>query len=160
MKLVLRAALLLSGAGLLPAQKYNGPRPPKPDIPYLVHADNLVQTEVSEAREETRNKEDLAYVVQGASSPAKTPLAGPIFLLQSEKIQPDRLQLYRFEAKSGHREVFFSKRKGNKSARSLRLSFVRLAQDLYRIEVIDSLENGEYSLSPEGSNQVFCFQVY
>jgi len=26
--------------------------------------------------------------------------------------------------------------------------------------VSESLEPGEYSLSPEGSNQVFCFQVF
>ena len=31
---------------------------------------------------------------------------------------------------------------------------------LYKIEVSDSLEPGEYTLTPEGSNQVFCFQVY
>jgi hypothetical protein len=36
----------------------------------------------------------------------------------------------------------------------------RLASDLYRIEVNESLEPGEYSLSPEGSNQVFCFEVF
>ena len=32
--------------------------------------------------------------------------------------------------------------------------------NIYRIDVGESLENGEYSLTPEGSNQVFCFQVY
>jgi len=36
----------------------------------------------------------------------------------------------------------------------------RLDSDLYRIEVGESLEPGEYSLSPEGSSQVFCFQVF
>ena len=33
-------------------------------------------------------------------------------------------------------------------------------EKLYRLEVEESLEPGEYALSAEGSNQVFCFQVY
>jgi hypothetical protein len=37
---------------------------------------------------------------------------------------------------------------------------VRLDKDLYKLEAVESLEPGEYSLSPEGSDQVFCFQVY
>jgi len=28
------------------------------------------------------------------------------------------------------------------------------------VEANEMLENGEYSLTPSGSNQVFCFQVY
>jgi hypothetical protein len=31
---------------------------------------------------------------------------------------------------------------------------------LYRVEANETLENGEYALSPDGSDQVFCFQVY
>jgi hypothetical protein len=55
--------------------------------------------------------------------------------------------------------VVFSRKKG--SARPLLLTVNRLTNDgLYRVEAAGSLENGEYSLSPEGSNQVFCFQVY
>ena len=71
--------------GLLPAQKYSGPRPAKPDIPYLVHADTLVDTEVTEAKEE-KKKDDITYAVAGASSPAKTPLAGPVFIFEADKL--------------------------------------------------------------------------
>jgi len=35
-----------------------------------------------------------------------------------------------------------------------------VSEGLYRLEVNESLENGEYGLTPEGANQVFCFQVY
>ena len=28
------------------AEKYTGPRPPKADVPYLLHADNLIETEI------------------------------------------------------------------------------------------------------------------
>src|SRR5260370_21204288 len=95
----LTAMVCLTG---LTAQKYSGPRPPKPDVPYLVHADNLVATEVTEAKEEKR-KQDVAYVVAGANSSARTPLAGPAFLFHSYKIPADKLPLYRFYVKNGQR---------------------------------------------------------
>ena len=60
------------------AQKYDGPRPPKPDVPYLKHADNLIPVEVAQAKEEKR-KDDTIYTIEGANSSAKTPLAEPIF---------------------------------------------------------------------------------
>ena len=45
--------VLLCALPLL-AQKYSGPRPAKLDLPYLVHADNLVETESAEAKPEER----------------------------------------------------------------------------------------------------------
>ena len=81
------------------AQKYDGPRPPKPDVPFLKHADNLVATEVAQAKEEKR-KDDTVYTIEGASSSAKTPLAEPIFLFQSEKLHPDKLQLFKLDNKN------------------------------------------------------------
>lgn len=159
MSMPARIALIgIACLGLFAAEKYSGPRPPKPDVPFLVHASSLVQTEAGEAQEEKR-KEDIAYIVAGTASSARTPLTGPVFVIQAEKIAPDKLQLYKLEVKNGHREVFFShKKKG--SARPHRLNVTRLEENLYKIEVDESLENGEYSLTPEGSNQVFCFQVY
>jgi hypothetical protein len=146
----------------LPAQsKYTGPRPPKADVPFLLHATNMVETEQAEASEEKR-KNDTAYVVNGASSPARTPLAEPIFLLDAKKIIPEKLQLYKLEAKNGKREVVFpppNKRKKD-GVRPLHLSYRRLAEGLFRIEANEFLSEGEYALTPEGSNQVFLFQVY
>src|SRR3974377_914092 len=81
------------------AQKYDGPRPPKPDAPYLKHADNLVATEAAQAKEEKR-KDDTTYTIEGANSSAKTPLAEPIFLFQSEKLQPDKLQSFTLDTKT------------------------------------------------------------
>jgi hypothetical protein len=149
--------LLIGGAAL--AQKYDGPRPPMPDIPYLKHADNLVSTEVVEAKEE-KKKDDILYVIDGANSSVKTPLASPVLLFQSAKIQPDKLQLFKLDNKNGRREILFSPKKKN-SAMPIRIEDTKVSSDnLYKIEVDDSLQNGEYSLSPEGSNQVFCFSVY
>jgi hypothetical protein len=64
------------------------------------------------------------------------------------------------EAKDGQREVVFSKKKRDKNPQSFRLSIERLSGNLYRLEIVESLENGEYCLTPNGSNRVFCFQVY
>ena len=153
-------ALCLACAGLGAAEDYSGPRPPKPDIPYLLHADELIPTEVTEAREQGRGRDESVYVMAGVSSPARTPLAEPIFLFESQKIAPESLQLYRLEVKNGSRQVVLSRKK--KSARPLRLMVTRLAEGLFRIEVNEGLglENGQYSLSPAGSNAAFCFEVY
>src|SRR5580704_9952524 len=86
-----------------PAQKYDGPVPPKPDLPYLKHGANLIPTEAVAAKEE-KKKDDSTFVVEGASSPARTPLASPIFLMKSDKILPRDLELFKLEVKNGHRE--------------------------------------------------------
>lgn len=150
--------LSLIAISLAAADKYQGPRPPKPDLPYLLHGSRLVETEATEAREEKR-KDDTVYVISGVSSPARTPLAEPIFLLETDKLQADRLELYKLEVRNGRREAVFPAKK-KKDARPLRISVTRVDQNLYRIEAAIGLENGEYSLTPPASNQVFCFQVY
>jgi len=155
----LAAALLLTAvtaSGL--AQKYTGPRPPKRDMPYLVHADNLIETEAGEAKEEERGKGTVAWV-PGAASPVRTPLAEPIFLIETEKLVAEKLELYRFDVRRGRREVVLPKRPGKNAPRPFRIVVTPLEGKLYRVEANEALENGEYSLSPDGSNQVYSFQV-
>jgi len=151
-------SILLLATLAIGADDYTGPRPPKPDVPYLVHASNLVPTEATEAAQEGK-KDDTTYSVPGAASPARTPLAEPIFLLRTEKIKADTLELYRFEVKNGRRQVTMSRKRSDKSG-PFHLSVTKLDKDLYRVEADEALENGEYSLSPSGSNAVFCFQIY
>jgi|SRR5580700_9024496 hypothetical protein len=142
----------------LMGEKYAGPRPPKPDLPYLIHADNLVPTESVQAQQEDR-KGDLAFSIPGPSSPARTPLASPTFLLQTDQLQADRLQLFKLQSKGGQREVVV--RRGKRQvAHPIRLNVTKLEDNLYKIEVDEILENGEYSLSPSDSNQAFCFQIF
>lgn len=148
--------LLVAACFAASAQNYDGPRPPKPDLPYLKHASNLVPTEAGNAKEESQKNAKL-YIVDGAASPAKTPLASPIFIFKADKIAPEKFGLYKFDVKNGHREILFG---AKKPPQPIRIEVSKIDKDLYRIEVGDSLEPGEYSLSPEGSNQVFCFQVY
>jgi hypothetical protein len=147
--------LLLGAAS---AQKYDGPRPPKKDVIYIVHADNLIPTETGEAKEEGK-KSDPVYTFPGVSSPARTPLAEPIFILDSDSIKPDSVELYRMDVKSGHREVKVSGG-SKKNGKALRLSVVKLDRGLYKLEAAETLDPGQYALLPSSGNHVFCFEVY
>ncbi len=157
MRVICGLLLFLPCAGF--AQKYTGPRPSKPDTVYLVHADNLIPTEVAEASQESK-KNETQFTVTGANSSARTPLAEPIFIIESDKIQPQSLELYRFDVKNGRREVTVSNRRTRGGPKPLRLTVTKLEGRLYRIEADEELENGQYGLSPNGSNSVFCFEVY
>jgi hypothetical protein len=150
--IVLLCALPLLG------QKYAGPRPEKPDLPYLVHADNLVPTEGGEAKSENR-KNEVIFVIPGANSTARTPLSSPSFLIQTDQVPADKLQLFQMVSKGGQREVLFTRGK-KQVARAYRLNVTRVDEGLYKLEVDEILVNGEYVLTPQDSNQVFCFQVY
>jgi hypothetical protein len=151
-------AIVLLCAFPLLAQKYSGPKPPKPDLPYLVHADNLVETESAQA-EQQEGKNETTYVIPGATSKARTPLSSPVLLILTDQLQADKLQLYKLESKGGQRQILFLRKK-KQVARPARLNVTHLDENLYRIEVDEILENGEYSLTPPDSNKVFCFQVY
>lgn len=142
------------------AQKYDGPRPAKADLPYLRHGSKLVPVEIGEAKEEKR-KDGTAYVSAGATSAARTPMAEPTFLFEARMIEAEKLTLYKLDVKNGSREVFFfdNPKKRKDSTRPLRISVTRVAPGISRLEVTETLVAGEYVLTPEGSNQVFLFQV-
>jgi hypothetical protein len=135
------------------------PRPPKPDVPFLLHATNLVETEAAEAKEE-KKKNDTTYYVPGVKSSARTPLAEPIFIIRTEKIQPEKLELYRLEVKNNRREITFPERRSKNAPRPYPLSIRKLADGIWRVEASATLENGQYALTPSGSNIVFLFEVY
>ena len=152
------AVFLLLVSSMAWSQKYTGPQPPKADLPYLKHAANLIPTEEGEAVEEKGKKDDITYVIHGAESTAKTPLASPIFIFTSEKISPESLQLFKLETRNGNRELTVSPKKPGKP---IRLTVTKLSTEgIYKLEVEESIEPGEYSLSPTESNRVFCFQVF
>lgn len=156
------AVLLLAAIAALSAQqKYAGPRPEKPDLPYLLHATSLVPTDAAEAKEEKR-KEGTAFITAGPAAKARTPLAEPIFLLESKTIMPDKLTMYKLEVKNGAREVFFfdNPKKRKDSTKPIRISAKKLDTGLYRIEPTEPLVNGEYVLTPSDSNTVFGFTIY
>jgi len=137
---------------------FNLPTPEKTDVPYLIHASRIVATEQSQATEVTRKKE-MIYTVPGANSPVKTPLASPEFLFLSESIGPNDLTFFRFEPKGGQRELLFRKKK-KVLARQIRLSVFPIKDNLSKVRVDESLTSGEYCLTPNGSNAVFCFGIF
>jgi hypothetical protein len=147
------APLLALAALALAADRYTGPVPPKPDLPYLMHGANLVETETGQARQEKNN-----YVISGSSSPARTPLAEPIFIMDARDISPERLELAHLDVKGGNREVSLGG--GRRRGGRLHLAITPLGGHLYKIEADEPLENGQYALSPNGDNRVFCFEVY
>lgn len=158
---LLPAILCVLAAGPLAAQrdKYTGPRPPKADVPYLLHATNLVETEVNEAQQSAAKK-GTQYTIPGTSSAVKTPVPEPIFLFKSEKINPDKLSCYKMTVSGGSRTLTFPERPGKDSPKPVYMMVTALASGLFRIEVNEPIEPGEYCLSPDGSNQVFCFTLY
>jgi len=153
-----RILLCLAAAFAAFAQsKYDGPKPAKPDLPYLKHASDLIPLETATATEEKQKKDDILYVVAGPASPVKTPLSSPIFILQADQLVPDKLELYKLNVKNNRREILMGPKR---DVKPIRIEMTRLGGSLYRLEVVEGLEPGEYSLTPTGSNQVFCFQVY
>lgn len=157
----MRYLLLLGCAFVLWAQspEYNGPTPSKADVPYLLHASTLVETEATQAHEEQK-KNESTYWLEGTASPARTPLAEPIFILKADKLRPERIQLYKMDVKRGRREVTIKNNPGRNDARALHLNVTRLGGNLWKVEAAEILANGEYTLSPDGSNDAFAFQVY
>ena len=141
------------------AEKYTGPRPPKADVPYLLHADNLVETEHGSSGTEERKDETWAYVT-GPTSSARTPLAEPIFLVKTEKLNANKLEVYKMDVKDGRREVRVVAKKAKDSAKPVHVAITQLEPNLYRIEVDEPLENGEYVVTPSGAPDVFGFTIY
>jgi hypothetical protein len=152
-------SILLAAASLAAAEKnkLGLPNPPQTDVPCLIHATSLLETETKEATQEESEKETLFWVA-GTSSTAGTPLAAPQFLLAYESINPANLKLYKMDVKNGRREIMYRKKK-KILAEPIYLSVFPVEDGLVKIEVDASLDRGEYCLTPEGSNNVYCFAV-
>jgi hypothetical protein len=148
--------LFVLSIGLLAQTKYTGAKPDKKDVPYLVHAATLVQTEIVHSTP----KEDGGHTVwslPGESSLAKTPLALPIFLIDAGTLAPLKLRLYAFEPKNGRRELTLGR---DVDADPILLTVANVSGTLFRIELVNEVPNGEYGLTIPGSNQFFCFSVF
>lgn len=150
---------LAFASALLGQDPYKGPVPEKADLPYIRHANKLVPTDIGEAKDESA-KNDTIYTLAGAASTARTPLTEPSFIVKVDKLNVQQMQLYRMEAKGGRRVLTLPKNPKKNSPRSLRLSLDPLSSGLYKLEVQEPLDAGEYCLSPSGTNSVFCFAVY
>jgi hypothetical protein len=154
-------ALVLAALPAAAQKKYTGPRPPKPDALFLIQGGNLLPVETGEARE-SQGKNETNYAVDGAASQTKTPIPEPVFLFQSDKINPERLSLFRMETKGGQRTLSLpaDPRRRKDNSRPLFILVTPLENRLFKVEVNEPLDNGEYCLSPEGTNTVFCFSEF
>jgi hypothetical protein len=151
---------LVLSAIALAQEKYSGHKPPNKDIPYLLHGEKLIATEVQRASQ-SNAKEEQVFFVSGTTSPVRTPLAEPIFIFAPDHFRAEQLGLFRFEVRNGRREVVISgKHKREDAEQAFHLSLRHLEEGLFRIEVSEMLSPGEYALSPEGDNTAFCFTVY
>lgn len=153
------ALLALALPALAQQDKYSGPRPEKADVVYLKHVDRLIETEALEAKQ-SEEKNKTIFRVPGASSSVKTPMAEPVFLFKTGKINPDKLTLYRMTVEGGQRVLTFPSRPGKDSPKPIYIMVTPLERGLFKIEVNEFIDDGEYCLSPEGSNAVFCFSAY
>lgn len=153
------ACLLAASVPAAVGATYDGPTPDKPDIPFLKHASRLIPLEMGQMKEESSKHDDSTMVISGADSPTRTPLAEPIFLFVSDRLDPMRLELYKVETNKGRREIKF-KKKGPNGPRPYKIMVNPLGGKLYRIDVNETLENGQYCFEPTGGDRVFCFEVF
>jgi hypothetical protein len=157
---LLRSLPLVLSAAASAQDKYSGPKPANKDLPYLLHGEKLIATEVLKANQ-SDSKQGQVFFVSGKTSPVRTPLAEPIFIFSPDHFRAEQLGLFRFDVRNGRREVVISgKHKRDDAEGVFHLSLRRLEEDLFRIEVSEMLNPGEYALSPEGDNTAFCFTVY
>lgn len=145
--------------GLSGQEAYKGPVPEKVDVPFIRHANKLIATDAGEAKEES-SKGDSVYNVAGPAATARTPLTEPAFIIKVDKLNVQQMQLYKMESKGGQRVLNIPQKVKKNGPRAIRLSLEPLNTGLYKLEVQEPLENGEYCLSPGGSNAVYCFAVY
>lgn len=158
MRVARYAFLLALFAAVAGAQQL--PDPPKKDIPYLIHATNLLETESNQATEVSDKKAQIFWI-PGAASSARTPLGFPEFLFAQDQLDPRTLRLYAFQNVNGRREALI--RKKNKIVvESYYIDVIQQGEGLFKLRVDSSLKSGEYCLTPDGeqgSNTVFCFAV-
>ena len=158
MRLLVPLLLIALSASAAETNKLGLPNPPKADVPYIIHATSLLETEVAEAVVQ-EDKKEMRYFVTGVESGTKTPLAAPEFLFRSESIDARLLQLHAFEKVNGRREILVKKKKKT-VARPIVMDLFPVEDGLTRMRVDGSLPAGEYCLTPEGSDAVFCFSVF
>ena len=89
-RMLLTSLPLLLSAAVSGQEKYSGPKPPSKDVPYLLHAEKLIATELKKA-DQSNSKEGQVFFVSGTTSLARTPLAEPIFIFSPDHFRAEQL---------------------------------------------------------------------
>ncbi len=127
--------LALLAQPLIAQKKYAGPRPPKADVPFLQTLDKLTELESGMANQ-SEAKDSMVFTVDGAGSAVKSPMPEPIFLFQAEKLNPERLSLYKMTVANGKRTLTFPTGKRAKNApKPVYFLVTPLDGSLFKIEV-------------------------
>ena len=142
------------------AADYKGPLPPKPDLPYLLHASTLVPTEAVMASQSAQKKSST-FTIQGASSSAKTPLAEPIFILETKSLDPASLELWRFEVRNGERSVSVTGGVHHKGASGpYHLTVTKIGDRLYRLEAEEMWRTANIRCHPRAPIRRSAFRFF
>jgi hypothetical protein len=92
--------LLSCASAAFAADKYDGPRPPKKDILYLAHADNLIPTDALDATED-RKKDDVIASVPWHFVDGPYAAVGADFHHRDRQTSARGLELYKLDVKNG-----------------------------------------------------------
>lgn len=160
LKSVAALAAGLTNVPIHAQQKSTQPKPPKPDLPYLLEVEKLIPTDEQIV---TRSKDDQTMTIPGTTSSARTPLPEPIFLFLPGKIEATQFELFHFQVTDGHRQWTkgSEERPDNDAPEdAIRLTLRPLGGGVVRIEAAEMLDPGEYALIPRGQNTAFCFTVF
>ena len=154
---------LLAAQPLLAIDKYDGPRPRKKDVLYVVHADNLTGDGGGNGKPNLRISDVNHLFGPGAASASSHTTGRAHLLMAPDENHPGQLGVC-IDSMSGTAGERFcitgKKRRLSLKQFSRHLSLRSLEHGLTRIEASEPLDPGEYSISPEGSNTAFCFSVY
>src|SRR5690242_3698907 len=99
---LLRSLPLVLSTSAWAQDRYSGPKPEHKDLPYLLHGEKLIATEVQKASQ-SDSKQGQVFFISGTTSPARTPLAEPIFIFSPDHFRAEQLGLFRFDVRNGRR---------------------------------------------------------
>jgi hypothetical protein len=153
------AIVVILGLSAMAEIPYQGPKPAKADLPYLVHGNRIAETDQGEAQQ-SEDKKRTVYTVSGTAATARTPLSEPVFLMKPEKLKAEQLTLYKMSLEKGNRVIAFRAKPDKDDPQPVPMLYHNRKDGTVIFEANQYLENGEYCLSPSGANTVFCFQVY
>ena len=152
--------LLRSNEVPRPIELKEGAPLPESGVLYLTLGTKVIKLESTVAQYTTTADDEVFVVVPGEASPTSTTLKRPVIVSEGQTVPEGAfvLELYRMEAKSGNRRLLY--RVGNRIVASkIPIEMTALSRHLYQVEVSEDLTPGQYCLTPNGSDEMFLFEI-